>query len=549
MYVPPQRQESLLLLLAFSSLLGWGAWQSLSLQASLAVVPYGLGLVALVVGFKALSLSLIRLRNILIRQDAMAATTQRGSASWATKKDLKRAGLYDSSGVFLGCDTEGRPLFFDGEIHGLTLAPAGSGKTIAFSVPALCHSSLPMIVSDFKGTLAVMTKSVREKQHRQEVFCVNPAHLYSNLLGTPARYNPLQILLDDWMMAESNKDLIADAQSIALQLCPEPTATGENTFFRNGSRKIIVLVLVYLIVFQGAAKATLSEVLSLLRNVKQLIEVCEVAMASPILNGELADMAAELHYRLTAQDTRQVDSFLEGAVQALAAFSSSGWLAESTSTCDFRFRDLKENPATVYLIADPTKMKVFAPWMGLMGWAAITELTRCQNTKGILCLLDEACNFRIENLSNALTGLREFGIRVWFVIQELEEYARVYGRESLETLLSQTEVKQIFGASGAKTCELISRMLGEQTVKSLHVNLGRTRYDPIVQSVSEQARRLLTPDEVRQFTDTILFIRNLPPIHAVKTGYHEVKPWSDWVAANPLFGSKLVGKTKVRLKY
>lgn len=548
MYVPPQRQQSLLLMVVLTALFGWGAWKSLELQA-LPIISYVLGFVSLVIGFQALSLSLIRLRNIVMRRDAMAATTQRGSASWATKKDLKRAGLYETSGVFLGCDTEGRPLFFDGEIHGLTLAPAGSGKTIAFSVPALCHSPLPMIVSDFKGTLAVMTKSVREKQHRQEVFCVNPAHLYADHLGTPARYNPLQILLDDWMVPEGNRDLIADAQSIALQLCPEPTTTGENTFFRNGSRKILVFVLVFLIIFHGAAKASLSEALSLLRNVKLLIAACTMAMSSPILNGELADMAAELHYRLTAQDTRQIDSFLEGAVQALSAFSSSGWLAESTSTCDFRFKDLKERPATVYLIADPTKMKVFAPWMGLMGWAAITELTRCQNTKGVLCLLDEACNFRIENLSNSLTGLREFGIRVWFVIQELEEYARVYGRESLETLLSQTEVKQIFGASGAKTCELISRMLGEQTVKAVNVNLGRALYDPVIQSVSEQARRLLTPDEVRQFTDTILFIRNLPPIHAIKTGYHEVKPWSDWVAANPLFGSKLRGKTRVRLKY
>lgn len=548
MYVPPQRQESLLLMLVFAGLFGWGAWKSLELQA-LPFIPYLLGFVALAIGFQALSLSLVRLRNILMRRDAMEATTQRGSASWATSKELKRAGLYNTSGVFLGCDTGGRPLFFDGEIHGLTLAPAGSGKTIAFSVPALCHSSLPIIVSDFKGTLAVMTKSLREKQHRQQVFSVNPAHLYTDQLGTPARFNPLQILLDDWMMPERNKDLIADSHAIALQLCPEPAGTTENTFFRNGSRKILVLILVYLITFHGAGKAVLSEVLSLLRNVKQLIEVCEVAMASPILNGELADMAAELHYKLTAQDTRQVDSFLEGAVQALSAFSSSGWLAESTSTCDFRFKDLKECPATVYLIADPTKMKVFAPWMGLMGWAAITELTRCQNTKPVFFLLDEATNFRIENLSNSLTGLREFGIRVWFVIQELEEYARVYGRESLETLLSQTEAKQIFGASGAKSCELFSRMLGEQTVKAVNVNLGRTRYDPVIQSVSEQARRLLTPDEVRQFTDTILFIRNLPPIHAIKTGYHYVKPWSDWVAANPLFGSKLQGKTRVRLKY
>lgn len=548
MYERPQ-QRSLVLLFAFAGLFGWAAWKSLPFQAAFPILPYVLGILALSLGFKAIGLTLMRLQNLLIRREAMAKTTQRGSASWASSKDLIRAGLYDTSGVFLGCDTKGRPLFFDGEIHGLTLAPAGSGKTIAFSVPALCHNSLPTIVSDFKGTLAVMTKSLREQQHRQQVFCVNPAHLYLDHLGRPARYNPLQILLDDWMMAERNKDLIADARSIGLQLCPEPAGTTDNTFFRNGSRKILDLILVYLITFHGTGKGTLSEVLRLLRNVRQLIDVCAEAMASPILNGELADMAAELHYKLTAQDTRQVDSFLEGAVQALAAFSSSGWLAESTSTCDFRFKDLKEHPATVYLIADPTKMKVFAPWMGLMGWAAITELTRCQNTKPVFFLLDEATNFRIENLSNSLTGLREFGIRVWFVIQELEEYARVYGRESLETLLSQTEVKQIFGASGTKTCELISRMLGEQTVKSLHVNLGRTRYDPIVQSVSEQARRLLTPDEVRQFTDTILFLRNLPPIHSIKTGYHEVKPWSDWVAANPLFGSKLQGNTRVRLKY
>ncbi|MDR4468473.1 MAG: type IV secretory system conjugative DNA transfer family protein [Nitrospira sp.] len=527
----------------------WATWKSLAFQAAFPFIPWILGFVTLALGARAFSLLLFRLYNFLLRREAMRATTQKGSASWASSQDIKRAGLYDTPGLFLGCDTRGRPIFFDGEIHGLTLAPAGSGKTIAFSIPALCHAPLPIIVSDFKGTLSVMTKALREKHYKQETFCVNPAHLYTEKLGSPARYNPVQILLDDWMNTERNKDLIADAQSMALQLCPEPAGVGENTFWRNGSRKIQVFVLVYLITHHGADKAALSEALRLLRNVKDLIEAAKTAMDSFILNGELADMAADLHYKLTAPDTRQVDSFLEGAVQALTAFSSSGWLAESTSACDFRFKDLKENPATVYLIADPTKTKVFAPWLGLMGWAAITELTRCKNTKPVLFLLDEATNFRIENLSNSLTGLREFGIRVWFVIQELEEYARVYGREALETLLSQTEVKQVFGVSGARTCELISRMLGEQTVKAINFNLGRTLNDPVTQSVGEHARRILTPDEVRQFADEILFIRNLPPIHAVKTGYHEVKPWSDWVAANPLFGKKLKGKTKVWLKY
>lgn len=546
---PQQQKTSVVGVLVVTALLGWAAWKSVEFQAAFPFIPYFLGFCALVMSARAISLLLVRLHNFLIRREAMRATTQKGSASWASTKDIKRAGLYDTSGLFLGCDTTGRPLFFAGETHGLTLAPAGSGKTVAFAVPALCHSPLPMIVSDFKGTLSVMTKSLRKKQHKQEIYCVNPAHLYTEQLGIPARYNPMIILLNDWLNTERNKDLIADTQSMALQLYPEPTGIGENTFWRNGSRKILVFVLVFLITYHGAEKASLSEALRLLRNVKDLIEACKLTMDSPILQGELADMAADLHYKLISSDTRQVDSFLEGAVQALAPFSASGWLAESTSACDFRFRDLKEHPATVYLIADPSKQKVFSPWLGLMGWAAMTELTRCQNNKPVLFLLDEATNFRIESLSNSLTGLREFGIRVWFVIQELEEYARVYGREALETMLSQTEVKQIFGASGAKTSELISRMLGEQTVKSVNFNFGRTLDDPITRSVGEHARRILTPDEVRQFADTILFIRNLPPIHAVKTGYHEVKPWSDWVAENPLFGSKLKGKTKVWLKY
>ncbi len=543
------QQNSPAAVIALTALFGLAAWKSLALLPDIPFISYIFGSIALLLGVTAITLLLAQFNNYLVRRDAMTASGQRGTASWATKKDLKRAGLYRASGLFLGCDSRGRPIFFDGEIHGLTLAPAGSGKTVAFSVPTLCHSPLPIIVSDFKGTLAVMTHSLRRKQHRQEVFCINPAQLYVEHLGIPARYNPVQILLDDWTNTDRNKDLIADAQSMALQLYPEPAGTGENTFWRNGSRKILVFVLVYLITYHGAEKASLSEALRLLRNVKDLIEACKLSSSTTILHGELADMAADLHYKLTAQDTRQVDSFLEGAVQALTAFSSSGWLAESTSVCDFRFNELKERPATVYLIADPTKMKVFAPWLGLMGWAAITELTRCQNTKPVLFLLDEATNFRIENLSNSLTGLREFGIRVWFVIQELEEYARVYGREALETLLSQTEVKQIFGASGARTCELISRMLGEQTVKTVNFNLGRTLNDPITQSVSEHARRILTPDEVRRFADMILFIRNLPPIHAVKTGYHQVKPWSAWVEANPLFGGKLTGDTRVWLKY
>lgn len=545
-----QRQDSSSLLLTFllTLLFIWGYSKTQYLiNTGDPIPPLLLGFLAGICAFRTINLSVSSFYNYLQRREALRSSTRRGSASWASEKEIKRAGLFKPDGVFLGCDQRGKPIFYEGETHGLTLSPAGGGKTVSFAIPALCHLPLPMIVTDLKGTLAVMTHKLREKQHNQTVYCVNPANLYREILGILARYNPLIILIDDWKF--NPKDLIADAQVIAFQLCPDPPTKGENQYFRNGSRKLIVFGLIFLVTHKSEDQVTLSQLLKLLKNVSNLMEAFYISACSDVLDGDLADMANDLLKKFESDDKKQVESFREGALQGLEAFAPSGWLAESTSACDFRFKDLKDKPATVYLIADPTKMKVFAPWLGLLCWSAITELTRCQNTKPVFFLLDEATNFRVEGLSNSLTALREFGIRVWFIIQELEEYVRTYGRENFETMLSQTEVKQIFGVQSPKTAELVSRMLGEETIKTPNFNLGHDQSDQVMVSVSESSRRLLTPDEVRRFPDTILFIRDQPPIKAHKVGYHEVKPWSKWVDINPLFGKKLKGKTKVWFRY
>lgn len=487
--------------------------------------------------------------NQLLRRKAFQKTTSKGSAGWAEPKELQKAGLYDTRGVFLGADQRGKPLFFDGEGHGLVLSPAGGGKTISFCVPNLLHLDLPMIVTDLKGTLACITKKTREKIFKQKVYCINPAQLFTDILGKPARYNPLQILLDAWIAGQF-KDIIADARAIALQLLPEPKNAGENAYFRAGSRKLIVFCIVYLVTRDQPEKTTLCEVLHLIRNEKALIDAFYIASCSDILDGELADMANDLLAKFTADDNkRQTESFREGACQVLEVFSPSGHLADSIGACDFRFKDLKIKAATVYIVADPSRIEIFRPWIGLICWAAITELTRAQNNKRVMILLDEASNFYINNISNNLTALREYGLRIYFVLQELEEYARIYGKEALETLLSQTAVKLFMKVQSYNTAELISKLLGERTIKLEQFNLGNTMLDPAQRSVAEAPRRLLLPDEVRQFADTILFIKALPPIWAKKLGYHEVSPWKTWAGINPLHGKRFKGKTKLTLHY
>lgn len=474
----------------------------------------------------------------------MRPSTRSGSAGWATKKEIRKARLYKRDGFFAGIH-EKKGLFCDIESSGLVLSPAGGGKTVNFVVPALCHNPLSMFVPDLKGTLACMTAKLREKVFKHKVVCVNPAGLYQKILGIGARYNPLQILIDDWKDNSLRNQLMSDAHSIAKQLYPEPSSQSENQYFRNGARKFLSFVFLYLVIIRESA--TLANALSLLSDVEELKKALEEAQSSGYLNGDLARLAIDLLTKFKSADNKQLESFREGAIQALEVFSPSGTLAECTSTCDFRFADLKKELLTIYLIADPTRMTYYAPWLGLLSWCALTELIRYQNGKSVCFLCDEITNFKIEGLPSLLTLAREFKIKIWLIVQELEQWAHVYGRESLETLLSQTEVKIIMGTRSYKTSQLISNMLGEATIKAKNYNLGKSLFDEASSSLQEMPRRLLTADEVRRTEKTIVFVRDQRPILADPAGYHEVKPWTKWVGLNPLYGKPFRSKTRLRL--
>ncbi len=83
-------------------------------------------------------------------------------------------------------------------------------------------------------------------------------------------------------------------------------------------------------------------------------------------------------------------------------------VAECTSHCDFRFTDLKKIKLTVYLLADPTRMSVYASWLVLLAWCALTELIRFQNSNYVCFLCEEITNFKI---------------KLWLIVQELEQWA------------------------------------------------------------------------------------------------------------------------------
>lgn len=510
------------------------------------LIVWGLGAVAAITGAYGVATEVAALFARVSRTyRALRPKESAASAKWLTAREARKAGLGSTEGLFLGI-LEGQPLFIANAVHGLTCAPARKGKTTSFVLPALAHDfGASCICADMKGDLAVQTGDHRAETLGQDVIYVNPAHQF----GKPNMpYNPMQIILDD--LAYSPQDAIADARSMATQIHAEAPGGDRDPFWPNGTRKKIVFTVIAQCALRDEHDAHLPRVYEVLGDDQLFADLIDDAMASDVLGGELAAMARNIK-SVWEENPKHFESFREGALQSLAPFGPSGRLAPSMQSCAFRFSDLKKQKTTLYLICDYSRMDVFAPWLGLFIWAALKELVRENNDTPVYFLLDEFTNYRLNGLPNALTALGSYGVRCWMLVQELDEIARVYGREALSTILSQTDVKQVFGVASDQTAQLVSRMLGQEEQKAESFGLGNDILGIPSLNLGRRSKPLLTPDQVRRLPDDeqIVFIKNLRPARLLKVGAHEIAPYQRQLTPNPLHGNKpFLGQVKMRIK-
>jgi len=105
-----------------------------------------------------------------------------GSAHWATRSDITKAGLFGEKGVVLG-KFNNSYLRHDGPEHVLCFAPTRSGKGVGLVIPTLLPWSGSAIVHDIKGENWGLTAGFRSGFSRVLLF--DPTNLRS------AAYNPL----------------------------------------------------------------------------------------------------------------------------------------------------------------------------------------------------------------------------------------------------------------------------------------------------------------------------------------------------------------------
>ena len=109
--------------------------------------------------------------------------TTYGSSRWANRKEIEKAGLFRSAGVFLG-QLDRHYLRHDGPEHVMAFAPTRSGKGVGLVVPTLLSWPHSVIIHDIKGENWQLTAGWRS----QFSFCLlfNPTDIRSTTTGARA---------------------------------------------------------------------------------------------------------------------------------------------------------------------------------------------------------------------------------------------------------------------------------------------------------------------------------------------------------------------------
>jgi type IV secretion system protein VirD4 len=210
-------------------------------------------------------------------------------------------------------------------------------------------------------------------------------------------------------------------------------------------------------------------------------------------------------------------------------------LDEATSGDDFDLRSLRKKPMSIYVCVNPDDLHRLRPVLSLFFQQTIglqtTELPE-HNPKlkyQVLMLLNEFTALgRIPIVSESISYLPGYNVRVLLVIQAPSQLREVYGAYAAETMLKSVAARIVFAPKDYPDAKEISDELGSTTVrvrshsKPSFMAFNRRSGRSGSNTFSEHARALLLPQEVKEIgTDkALIFYEGLRPIRCKKIRYY-----------------------------
>ncbi len=381
------------------------------------------------------------------------------------------------------------------------MAPTRSGKGVGTIIPNLLLLDRAVICIDPKGENARVT--ARARAAKGKVWCLDPF----GVSGQPvARYNPLDRL------DPASIDLAEDAGTLADALVHDAPGQSGEAHWNEEAKALIAGLILHVVTTEPADRRTLATLRELLTLPPARFAALLDAMSDSPAAGGLVARAANRHL---GKSDREAAGVLSSA-QRHTHFIDSPRIVASTAASDFRFADLKETPATVFLILPPDRLDTYARWLRLLIAQAVTDMARspARPARPVLFLLDEfAALGRLEPVERAMGLMAGYGLQLWPILQDMHQLRATYG-ERAGTFMSNAGVVQAFGVNDHATADMLSKTIGDTTIE--YTTCGSSHATSWTQPANRSesssghvaARRLATPDEImRMDQDSLLLLR------------------------------------------
>ncbi|MBQ6633764.1 MAG: type IV secretory system conjugative DNA transfer family protein [Ruminococcus sp.] len=494
------------------------------------MITIGLMTVAFVIFF--IVVNVMDNKNINGIKSKTVGDGQHGTARWATKPEIKRTffsspftpGLWRQGknlptiqGTIVACrgGKNTTALIDTGDVHTLMIGAAGVGKTAYFLYPNIefaCASGMSFLSTDTKGDVARNYGAIARDCYGYNVSVID--------LRNPTRSDENNILhlvnkyMDIYLSDKTNLSAKAKAEKYAkitaktiINIGGGDSANyGQNAFFYDAAEGLLSSVILLLAEFGEKNERHIVSVFKLIQDLiakppaksakdkpkmyfTTLMDKLPSEHKAKWLAGAALNSADQSMMSVMSTALSRLNSFLDSEMEQILCF---GTAIDAEIFCH-------EKSAIFIILPEEDQSKYFM--VSLLIQQLYREILTIADEYGgalpnrVMFYCDEFGTFpKIEGAEAMFSAGRSRRISIVAIIQSFAQLEQKYGKEGMEIITDNTQLT-VFGgfAPNSQSAEVLSKALGEQTVQSGSVSLGKERS----QSIQMMGRPLMTVDELK----------------------------------------------------
>ena len=429
-----------------------------------------------------------------------------GDARFARLSDVKafQQSMLESTGLIVG-KFKGRYLRNSSNQSVLVCAPQGTGKSAATIIPMAYSYEGSSIFLDVKGELWNITSKHRSQFSNCKLFA--PTLGLDNHSSTVG-FNPLDEKMINDIISKSKKHdegdkafnrVIDYIEKIANVVFPTANSDDKGKFFVGGAGDIFKFFATYNVKMYGGtsipaiydAVLESSDFKMLVANAVEVFESAgdthNVRLGNSILNSS-GDSGADI---------------LKTFTRTLSPFTSP-IVRTSLERSDFTYEDFRKESFSLYLYVPTAEIEKLQPILSVMINYLTDEFLSHSYDKNehqqVCFFLDEFYRLgKMQTLVDMPTLGRSQGLRAVFSFQNFGQMTKLYGKESIASMMSATDIKIFYQQNDIETAKQFSETIGKTTRKrksrTSNNNLGVIKDNTGSRSENEEGVPLMLPQD------------------------------------------------------